>query len=475
MPAPVLTIAEMRAWERQSWEAGAEEQDVIRRVGERLAQALHGQTPTGSRILVVAGRGNNGGDALAAADRLATEFQVERLQILSPETQLDELEAALQRRPDLLVDGLFGIGLNRPLEGPWLGILDRMNASGIPIASVDVPSGLDADTGSPLGGAIRATTTFTVGAPKVGLLTPDALPFVGRLEVLFDVGLRGTPTGASPLHWGLPGDFPELPPRRVDSHKGSHGHALVIAGSIGYSGAAVLAARAATRARPGLVSVLTLPEAWTPVASQLVTAMVHPFEEGHALTTGATAILIGPGLASSSARQQMPAEVVRLWKEFPGPLVVDASALDWVPPHPSARGIRILTPHPGEAGRLLGGTAQDVQRDRVGALRQIADRFGALVLLKGHQTLIGGATGPIYINPTGNPGLAQGGTGDVLAGYLVGLLAQPSVATDPLAGCRKAAWDHGLAADYLECRGGAWTSEDLATRLGNRGSDLQWT
>jgi NAD(P)H-hydrate epimerase len=211
------------------------------------------------------------------------------------------------------------------------------------------------------------------------------------------------------------------------------------------------------------------------VASQLVTAMVHPFEEGHALTTGATAILIGPGLASSSARQQMPAEVVRLWKEFPGPLVVDASALDWVPPHPSARGIRILTPHPGEAGRLLGGTAQDVQRDRVGALRQIADRFGALVLLKGHQTLIGGATGPIYINPTGNPGLAQGGTGDVLAGYLVGLLAQPSVATDPLAGCRKAAWDHGLAADYLECRGGAWTSEDLATRLGNRGSDLQWT
>ena len=164
----------------------------------------------------------------------------------------------------------------------------------------------------------------------------------------------------------------------------------------------------------------------------------------------------------------MPAEMVRLWKEFQGPLVVDASALDWVPPHPSARGIRILTPHPGEAGRLLGGTAQDVQRDRVGALRQIADRFGALVLLKGHQTLIGGATGPIFINPTGNPGLAQGGTGDVLAGYLVGLLAQTPFAKDPLDACRRAAWSHGLAADHLERRGNPWTAEDLADHLGKR-------
>lgn len=475
MPLPILTIAEMRAWERRSWEAGATEGEVIRRVGDRLAQSLHERTPPGSRILVVAGRGNNGADALAAADALDRAFRVERIQIHAPESQQAELEAALQRRPDLLVDGLFGIGLNRPLATPWIEILGRLNGSGIPIASVDIPSGLDADTGKPQGDAIRATTTFTVGAPKIGLLTPEALPFVGRLEVLAEVGLLGTPTGTSPLLWSLPSDFPAATTRAVDSHKGSHGHALVIAGSIGYAGAAVLAARAAARARPGLVSVLTLPETWLPVSSQLVTPMVHPFEECHPLTSKATAILLGPGLASASARDRMPSETARLWEEFSGPLVVDASALDWIPARPSARGIRILTPHPGEAARLLGSTARDVQRDRVGALREIARRHGALVVLKGHQTLIGDATGPVFINPTGNPGLAQGGTGDVLAGYLVGLLAQPSLARDPLSACRKATWNHGLAADRLERRGDVWTAEELAAHLGNRDCILQET
>lgn len=475
MPLPILTIAEMRAWERRSWDAGATEGEVIRRVGDQLAQALHERTPPGSRILVVAGRGNNGADALATADALDRGFRVERIQIHAPESQQAELEAALQRRPDLIVDGLFGIGLNRPLEAPWIGIVDRLNGSGILIASVDLPSGLDADTGKPQGGAIRATTTFTVGAPKIGLLTPEALPFVGRLEVLADVGLLGTPTGTSPLLWSLPGDFPAATTRVVDSHKGSHGHALVIAGSIGYAGAAVLAARAAARARPGLVSVLTLPETWLPVSSQLVTPMVHPFEERHTLTTVATAMLIGPGLASTSAKERMPSEIARLWDEFPGPLVVDASALDWIPSRPSGRGIRILTPHPGEAARLLGSTAREVQRDRIGALREIARRHGALVVLKGHQTLIGDATGPVFINPTGNPGLAQGGTGDVLAGYLVGLLAQPSLSEDPLSACRKAAWDHGLAADSLERRGDVWTAEELAAQLGNRNPNPRQT
>ncbi len=466
MPIPVVTVEEMRSWERHSWDAGAREEDVIQQVGRCIADQVRDQRHPGARILIMAGRGNNGADALAASTLLSRDFRIETLRVTLPDSQQSDVARALESRPDLIVDGLFGIGLNRDLDPDWRALIGQLNESGIPILAIDVPSGLDADTGLPRGAAIRATWTLTVGAPKVGLLRPYALPFVGRLEVAHPVGLVGMPAGSGDLQWSVAEDFPEDPRRPVDSHKGTFGHAVLLAGSVGYSGAAVLSARAATRARPGLVSVLPPEEVWSTVASQLVTPMVHPFSKTHRLLESATALLVGPGLASDSAREMMRREVERIWDQFPGPLVVDATALDWIPRRTDRQGVRILTPHPGEAARLLGCSTSEIRADRIGSLRSIAQRYGALVILKGHQTLVGGSTGPIFLNPTGNPGLAQGGTGDVLAGYLVGLLAQKFHADNPLQTCRRSVWEHGTAADRLERRRRNWNAEDLADQLG---------
>lgn len=466
MPIPVVTVEEMRSWEQHSWQSGAREDEVIRQVGRCLADRIRTETPPGSRILVLAGRGNNGADALAALPLLSPEFHTQTLHVASPTSQLAELEQALGGRPDLVVDGLFGLGLNRDLDRDWVQIIDRLNQSNVPILSVDVPSGLDADTGLPRGAAIHATTTLTVGAPKVGLLRPEALPFVGRLEVAHRVGLVGDPTGASGLQWTLAEEFAEEPRRPVDSHKGTFGHAVLIAGSVGYSGAAVLATRAAARARPGLVSVLTPQEAWSTVASQLATPMVHPYSPAHRVLEGATALLVGPGLASDSVRDALRSEIERVWDGFPGPMVVDASALDWIPRRPARQGLRILTPHPGEAARLL-GVSRPGDPGRPGRLPE--SHRPAAPSGRGPQ----GAPDPGWgVHRTGlrefqrQSRTGPGGTGDVLAGYLVGLLAQQPHAAHPVQTCRRAVWKHGAAADRLERRCRNWTAEELAEELG---------
>jgi NAD(P)H-hydrate epimerase len=255
----------------------------------------------------------------------------------------------------------------------------------------------------------------------------------------------------------------------VVAHKGSFGHALIIAGSVGYSGAAVLAARAASRARPGLVSVLTPPDNWLPVSCQLASAMVHPFLPRHPLCSKASAILAGPGLADAALPPDLRAEILRLWREFPGVMIVDASALDWLRPGTPCAGTRVITPHPGEAARLLGVSSHEIQEDRPGSLRRLAARHEAWVVLKGHQTLIGSVRGPLFVNSSGNPGLAQGGTGDVLAGFLTGLLAQPQWNTDLSETLRRGVWCHGVTADRLESAGNGWTAEDLAHALSLNG------
>mgnify|MGYP002789654076 CR=1 FL=1 len=465
MPVPVLSIAEMRDWEQASWTAGASETDVIAQVGKSLASHVHAQTRAGDEILILAGRGNNGADARAAADHLP-DRQVRLLQVHDPQAAQPELTAALARHPTLVLDGLFGIGLNRPLDVHWIGFLQALNASEARVVAVDVPSGLNADSGETWGLAVRAEVTLTVGAPKAGLLTRPAQDWVGRLDVLRHVGLVGEPQTSGEMWWTLPEDF-NTPARRrsVAAHKGSFGHALIIAGSVGYSGAAVLAARAASRARPGLVSVLTAPDNWLPVSGQLASAMVHPFLPRHPLCLKASAILAGPGLADAALPPELRAEVMRLWREFPGVMIVDASALDWLRPGTPCAGARLITPHPGEAARLLGVSSREIQEDRPGSLRRLAARHEAWVVLKGHQTLIGSVRGPLFINPSGNPGLAQGGTGDVLAGFLTGLLAQPEWSADILNTLRRGVWCHGRAADRLEAEGTGWTAEDLAKTL----------
>jgi len=468
MSVPVIKVAQMREWEQATWATGRTEGEVIRRVGEAVARRVTQLTEPGDLILLLVGKGNNGADVRAAKASLA-DRQIEQLDVKLPTEALPKLEAILAQRPVLLVDGLFGIGLNRPLDAAWQQFLARLNETKIPILAVDVPSGLNADTGETFGAVITATVTLAVGAPKQGLLRPAAVPFVGRLEVAADVGLIAGPRGAE-LHWTLPEDFTDFPPPRpVAGHKGTFGHLAIIAGSVGYHGAAVLATRGAQRAQPGLVTVFPHESAYGPVASHLQSAMVQPWSPDIPFPGEFSAILIGPGLAARSVPPELIETARRLWRESVQPLVIDASALDWLPadaPPPNA--IRVLTPHPGEAARLLKTTAAQVQANRPHALREISKRFGhCWVILKGHHTLIGRSSGEIFVNPSGNPHLAQGGSGDVLAGFVAGWLAQPEW-RDPVGRVlRYAVWQHGAAADALQAGRRNWTVEDLAEAIGN--------
>jgi len=469
MSVPVLSVAEMRAWEQATWAAGVRESDVIASVGLQLAAAIRAATSETDRVLVLAGLGNNGADARAAVAHLGSRL-VEEIEVHDPIADLPKLRVSLSPRPALVVDGLFGIGLNRPLNEGWVGFIETLNQARVRVLSVDMPSGLNADTGGHWGAVVHAWQTLTVGAPKVGLLQRSAWRAVGRLEVLREVGLAGKPASQDEREWVLPEDFAGWPPlREISSNKGDLGRLVVIAGSMGYAGAAILSARSGARARPGLLAVLVPETVHGVVSGAVPSAMVHPFESRHAVLDRATAVLAGPGLAAPDLPADLRSEVLRLWHEFPGGMIVDASALAWLANMPMTvepAGVRILTPHPGEAARLLESTVAEVQNDRVGTLRALAVRYRSLVVLKGHQTLTGGSVGPIQVNSSGNPGLAQGGTGDVLAGYLAGLVAQPGMMASPKPAAAYAVWEHGRTADRLESARHNWTAEDLAASIG---------
>ncbi len=468
MPVPVISIAQMREWEDATWATGQTEAEVIRRVGICVADAVLKLTESGDLILLLAGKGHNGDDARAAREHLA-DRRVELLDVTSPDAQLPVLEIVLSQNPALVVDGLFGIGLNRPLDGSWSAFLNRLNQSRVRVLAVDVPSGLNADTGEPQGAAVEASLTLTIGAPKHGLLRPAAWPFVGRLEVAHDVGLIPCPL-TSELQWTLPGDFADFPPQRpVAAHKGSFGHLGIVAGSLGYHGAAVLAAHAAQRAQPGLITLFPHETVYHVIASQLQAVMVSPWQPATKLPGDFSAILIGPGLAARDLPDEMAMMTRHVWRDALVPVIVDASALDWLPLGSVPKNaLRVLTPHPGEAARLLKSTVPQVQADRPRALREISHRFGnCWVVLKGHQTLIGRNGGEIFANSSGNPHLAQGGSGDVLAGFIAGLLAQPPLQTAPDQALRYAVWQHGAAADNLQANRANWIVEDTLTELGN--------
>src|SRR5471030_1324551 len=229
MSVPVINTLQMREWEHATWASGQTEAEVIRRVGKKVARRARRLTRSDDLILILAGKGNNGADARASQEFLDGR-KIELLEIAAPENFLPALETALAQKPALIIDGLFGIGLNRPLDIGWIKLIQRVNESKIPILAIDVPSGLNADTGENFGAAIEATITLTVGAPKIGMLAQSAWPFVGRLEVAEDVGLIPCPLKTE-LNWTLPDDFRNFTPRRpVAGHKGSFGHLAIVAG-----------------------------------------------------------------------------------------------------------------------------------------------------------------------------------------------------------------------------------------------------
>jgi NAD(P)H-hydrate epimerase len=475
----------MRAADAEAIRGGTPSEELMENAASALVRALRRELSEG-RVAVVCGPGKNGGDGLAAARLLALcGHRVSLFTLVEPgayrgdAARNAERAAAVGLRPtpltspagfaelrrgladcDLAVDALFGTGLSRPLAGAARRAALALNASARRVFAADLPSGLYADSGESPSGAVRAARTVAFAAPKPCHVLPPATDLCGEVEVA-DIGIarRALERRASRLGWTEESDVRGLlPPRRIEAHKGDCGRLAILAGSRGKAGAAVLAARAALRAGAGLVTVLcteTLADAlWT----ALPEAMTQPLpEENGALAASAAAeiaralrgfdaIVAGPGLSTE------PGAVAALEAalDAPIPLVADADALNALAGRPRRlarrRGETILTPHPGEAGRLLSRSARQVQDDRLGSARSLARRARAVVLLKGARSLVAEPSGEVAVNPTGTPLLATAGSGDVLSGILGALLASGLGARDAaVAG----AWLHGAAAQSL--------------------------
>ncbi len=497
----LISSARMRDLERrviaERGIAGAELMDRAGRgvaeVVRHLADAAGTMNPS---ALLFAGRGNNGGDAFAAARHLhdmgfdvvvwlaGAESQVhgdalKQLSLMKSEgIELEEYPTredwddnlALPYIADFLVDGLLGTGSSGPARGPIARAIQYINAVGNDafVVSIDQPSGINADTGVAEGDAVNADVTATLGLPKIGLVSPAALEFVGGIEVI-DIGLPSDLVEALPSETDLEliysTELKKLLPRRLrSSHKGDFGHVLLIGGARGYTGAIALAARAALRSGAGLVTVAT-PESIAPaVAGAALEAMVWGAPETAEGTLSATAwaqwasrlsefdaVLAGPGM---TRHPETEALVRRLLAECGIPLVLDADALNVLEGRPEAvaeaHASVVITPHPGELARLLGTTAAAVQADRKAAARRAAEATRATVVLKGAGTLVVAPDRPVRINMTGNPGMATGGAGDVLAGLLTGILGQ---GITPFDAASAAVFIHGRAGDMAAWRG----------------------
>ncbi|HHI77107.1 MAG TPA: NAD(P)H-hydrate dehydratase, partial [Gammaproteobacteria bacterium] len=324
---------------------------------------------------------------------------------------------------EVLVDALLGTGLDRPLAGDWLAAVEAMNASGRPVVAVDVPTGLHADGGRVLGAAVQATATPTFIGRKFGLYTGAGPDHAGDV-VFHDLGVPADiGAGMEPLAWLIDPVWARamLPLRSRTAHKGCFGHVLVIGGQPGMGGAAQLAGRAALRSGAGLVSLATAPEHAAMISAVRPELMSHGVSgpgELEPLLERATVLALGPGLGQGAWGSALFQAALASGL----PLVVDADGLNLLAANPSRREDWVLTPHPGEAARLLGCPVAEVQADRLAAAREIRRRYGGVVVLKGAGSLILGER--VFLSATGNPGMASGGMGDVLTGVIAALLAQ---------------------------------------------------
>ena len=360
----------------------------------------------------------------------------------------------------LLVDAVFGTGLNAPVQGLHADLLHLMNASGVPIFAVDIPSGLDADRGTPLGVAIQAEATATFGFAKIGQVIYPGIAHVGALAVV-DIGIApGAVAEVAPRTRLLDAGevAPLVPVRAPETHKGTCGHVLIFAGSRGHTGAARLAAHAACRAGAGLTTLAGpaslnailasgVPESMTALLADADGLMRFDEAWVRALLEGKTAVIVGPGLGTHDDAQQL---VRFLLSEVALPMVVDADALTCIARDRAllakARAQAILTPHPGEMARLLGGDTAAVQSDRVNTARAFAAEHQCVLVLKGARSVIAAPDDSVWINPTGNPGMASGGMGDALSGILGALLAQ---GLSPAEAAGLGVYVHGEVADHV--------------------------
>jgi NAD(P)H-hydrate epimerase len=443
----------------------------------KAACELLGAAP--KKTVIFCGSGNNGGDGIAVGKLLLEQgYQVTCFMVGSREKMTQDsllMEQLLKEQGgqlldyapdrlefsgcDLIVDALFGTGLSREISGKYAELIQRINESGIPVLSCDIPSGISADTGAVLGCAVRAAVTVTFNLPKTGQLLPPGTEYTGQLLV-HDIGIpqeaRDTVT--------FDGEYVTedmvrrwLPKGHLETHKGDYGKLLLLCGSTGYTGAAALAAKAALRTGAGLV-FLGVPETVYPIlASKLDEPVVFPlkgdeqgrFGEGAVPEIGKRlvdmdACLLGPGIGKCPGTEAVLDTVL---ERAECPVVLDADGINLLEGHidklDRAKVPLVLTPHEGEFRRLGG----DLSKGRIAAAKAMAEKTGAVVVLKGYRTITAAPDGRVYVNSTGNPGMATGGSGDVLSGILTCLLGQ---GMEPFQAAAAAVWLHGAAGDVCE-------------------------
>jgi len=490
----LVTASQMRELDRRAiQDVGIPSLVLMENAGRTTYQILRREFPAlKGEVAVVAGRGNNGGDGFVVARYLANAGLPVAVFLLGERAQVrgdarvnldilahlgvpvEEVLTGAGLNPvihrlakaGLIVDALLGTGLNSPVQGLMAALIERLNHLRAPVLAVDIPTGLSADTGEVLGVALKAEVTVTYGWPKLGQIVPPGRDYVGRL---WQVDISIPPALAQDVNLELAeaSDLRALlPSRSFGSNKGTFGHLLVLAGSEGKTGAATLASEAALRAGAGLVT-LGVPASLNDIMEvKLTEAMTVPLPEAvGARALGKTALgpirdflgekftlAIGPGLGTHPETREL---VCRLAHDLPQAMVIDADGVNNLAADSSclkdAAGPRLLTPHPGEMARLLGLSVPEVQARRLDLARETAAKFGLTLVLKGVQTLVAAADGRVSLNPTGNPALASGGTGDVLTGLIGGFLAQ---GLTPWDAARLGVYLHGLAADYFVSRYG---------------------
>jgi hydroxyethylthiazole kinase-like uncharacterized protein yjeF len=454
---PVLSRAQMRAFDMHAIERSSVPSIVLmenagRGATDVLVRELLSGNASGARVAVLAGTGNNGGDGFVIARHLRTRGADPTVVLVGDERRLSP-DAAVNlaawrglggqaravdpeedvawvsealRGARVVVDALFGTGLDRPIAG-WLAqVVRALNASSVPCFAVDLPSGLDADTGTSLGVAVEARVTATFAHRKLGLLTPRGAKFAGRVHVV-DIGVPSSLADDV-------GDFPWLleesdlaswvTPRAPGAHKNVAGHVVVLGGSAGRIGAPQLAARGAMRGGAGLATIATWPDAASAIEGHLLEVMTTriagapPGPSLDAILAGKDAAVVGPGLGLGEDARAVVEHVLR---SFRGPVVVDADALTLLAGRTNALApakCAILTPHPGELARILSVGAADIEADRYGAVRSAVKVTGCVVVLKGAYTLVASPDGRIAVSPVACPALATAGSGDVLGGVI---------------------------------------------------------
>jgi len=488
---PVFTAAEMRALDaRAIRDLGIPGPRLMENAGAGAAALVaRWLAPIrGKSVVVVCGKGNNGGDGFVVARRLRAGGAAVRVFLVGQRDavrgdaaaalgrwrgRIEEVHGAAELgalgraldRADVVVDALLGTGLTGAARGAVAAAIEAMNQvgpagrSGVPVIALDLPSGLGSDQGALLGPTIQATRTVTFAGLKRSLLLHPAAAKAGAIEIV-DIGVSAAEATRGITTWRLEASDvrPHFAPREPDAHKGRFGHLLIVAGSLGKTGAAVLAGRAALRSGVGLCTI-AVPASQQPiVAAQAPEYMTEAMPEtaGHSLALGAKdrllelarrmdAVALGPGLSLDPETQELARALIR---EVERPLVADADALSALAGHLDllrhAAGRRALTPHPGEMARMLGIGVDSVQADRLEVTRAFSREHRVALALKGAGTVIGGPDGRIAVNPTGNPGLAKGGSGDVLTGIVGALLAR---GLEPVAALEAGAYLHGLAGD----------------------------